>query len=158
MKMKKREPLTKEYRDSLAAKINNSKARNAREQDSGEDAAAQRKTKIAPHAPMIACLFSSCTRRKVKHGIIDTLNKKELDAISEIFRNILWNRVELYPSEKKRLKKARRHIEVLASNHKKSIATRRKHIKKQAGGFLLPLILSTVAPLVTRLIAKKIIK
>ena len=94
--------------------------------------------------------------------MIDKLNNSELDAITEVFHNLLHDVFKIKPKEKKTLVRYRNVIENIAANRKKSLKVRRKHVK-QAGGFLplLPLVLGTIAPVVstiTSVLAKKVIK
>jgi hypothetical protein len=94
-------------------------------------------------------LASPAGRKK----ILTKSGSKEIATISEICKNLLNSKFPLTPKEKRRLCRFKKFIRRLASrkiNYKK-----KKLALIQRGGFLLPLILSTVAPIIANLLMRK---
>jgi hypothetical protein len=90
-----------------------------------------------------------------KRQLIANSGSKEMATISEISKNLLHNRFRLNPEQLLKLSRHRKLVRQLASR-----ATDFKSKKRallQRGGFpIIPLLISTVAPLISSLIASRI--
>lgn len=90
----------------------------------------------------------------VKHGkkrgdirkLIDLASREEIDACAEIFYNAMRGNIRLTSAQVKQLSKYRTQCNQLLSKTV-SLPRKKRILKGQVGGFLLPLISSLAAPL-----------
>lgn len=86
--------------------------------------------------------------------LMDLASRDEIAAISEVFYNALKGNVNLSPSAVKHIAKHRRQIEQIVSKDV-SMEKKKRLLKGQTGGFLLP-ILSSLGGLILGPIIKSI--
>lgn len=98
-------------------------------------------------------LLAKSKTSKRRRLLTDWADKADIDAISEISLNTLNGNVKLTPQMRKKLKRHRDAIRMLAT--KRASLVRRKNLVKQHGGWLsslIPIALATVTTLVPELV------
>lgn len=86
-----------------------------------------------------------------RRALISVAQPELINTICECARNILHNRIPLSKKSKRKLYPYRSQLRKL--NDKRVGVADKKRILLQKGGFLLPLLLSTVAPIVSSLVS-----
>ena len=111
--------------------------------------------RIRKHRIFLRRLLRHRSNRSRRNKDIEGATKSEVCAICEIVKNLVHNEhLNIHPSDRSQrlLKKHRRLVEKLIAR-KVNSDSKRRILQKGAGGFLLPLLLGLVGPVVNRLLA-----
>lgn len=101
--------------------------------------------RVRQHADILRVLQKA--KPTLRHSILKQLDKGPLCAICEISENTLSGAVPLSPIQRAKLSKHKAVLRDLAGRHKK-LEDKRRALLSQRGGAILPLLLSTILPLV----------
>ena len=104
--------------------------------------------RIKRNAPLLTALYHATPKKRkdiLSHGSPDFIQ-----TLCEIALNLLKGNIPLSPSQLKKLKRQKKAIRLLA-NKNVSLTSKRQTLKKQSGGFILPL-LAAVVPMIGSLL------
>lgn len=85
--------------------------------------------------------------------LVDLASKEEIDACCEVYLNALKGNIRLSPALLKKLTKHKRNCMQLV-NKKVALPKKKRLLKGQLGGFLLPLLASIAGPLLGGIVKK----
>lgn len=104
--------------------------------------------RIKRNAPLLKALYRATPKKR--RDILIHSSPDFIQTLCEISLNLLKGNVPLTPSQFKKLKRQKKIIKLLADK-RTSLKRKQQVLKKQTGGFLLPL-LSAVVPLIGNLV------
>ena len=99
--------------------------------------------RLKHHAPYLHVLARGSDKQR--HGVIQGANKELMNCLCECALNVLNGNIPLKPSEKKKIKKYKRHLRVLSD--RKTGAQKKKRVLRQKGGFLGALLTPVLSAL-----------
>ena len=107
--------------------------------------------------PIINVLTDKSTPKRIRNGIIERMNKKELHTIKEVAGNFLHNNIPVTPKDLAHLSKYKNQIRRFAKDAK-SLEERRKLLKQNGGflGLLAPILGKTLFSVAPKLIGPAI--
>jgi hypothetical protein len=90
------------------------------------------------------CFLQKANKKQLA-ALVKNADNDQIACICEIAMNVLQGNVKLQESKRRELKKYRQFLRFMS---KKSNPISKKKVKLQRGGWILPLLISTIAPLI----------